>query len=60
MQLTCANIQQSRRSSGRRQNDQRASNRLDEAVRELCAGARRDQCVRKKAAAYLVQQRQQL
>jgi hypothetical protein len=58
--LTCANIQVPQQFSGRQQNDQRASNHLEEAVRELCAGARREQCVRKRAAAYLVQQQQQL
>jgi hypothetical protein len=60
VRLTCANIQQSQQSSGRRQSDRRASNHLEEAMRELRAGARRSRCARKMAAAYLMQQQQPL
>jgi hypothetical protein len=60
VRLTCAIIQQSPQSGGRRQSDQRASNHLEEAMRELCAGARRSRSVRKMAAAYLMQQQQPL
>ena len=32
----------------------------EELIRELCTGARRERCVRKRAAAYLMQQQQRL
>jgi hypothetical protein len=60
VQLTCANIQQSQQFSGRRQSHRRASNLLEEAMRELRAGARRSRRARKMAAAYLMQQQQPL
>jgi hypothetical protein len=59
VRLTCASIQQSQQSSGRRQNDQRASDHLEEAIRGL-APACSEEGMRDRAAAHLMQQQQQL